>query len=185
MRARPLVRHRFLFGVRMLIPLPSLAVCLQAVTGFLEHRCHCPIRNGMILSRQFFRQYRRALASPTQRRFRMPTGGRIDQFFQRRKQLGVGFCQPLTPRTTTTKPVIDRLVRMCRPMVQFPHPGLDRIPRQSGGLRDGRHAAPAQSRCFRSCPLSAHAFVHHRRECNVLLTNPFERFCIMHTETIA
>ena len=70
-------------AVRMLIPLPSLAVRLQAVTGFLEQCCHCLIRNGMILSRQFFRQYCCTLASPAQRRFRMPTGDRIDQLFQR------------------------------------------------------------------------------------------------------
>lgn len=50
----------------------------------------------------------------------MPTGGGIDQFFQRREQPRVGFRQSLTARSTTTKPVIDRLVRMRRPVVRFP-----------------------------------------------------------------
>jgi hypothetical protein len=51
----------------------------------------------MTLARQFFRQYRRAFADPAQRRFWLPTDGRIDKFFQRRKQLQVGFCRPLAP----------------------------------------------------------------------------------------
>jgi len=115
----------------------------------------------------------------------MPASGRIDQFFQRREQLRVGFRQSFAPRTRTTNPVIDQLVRMRRSVFQFPHPGLDRIPCQTGGLRDGRHATPAQRGRLGSCPLSARAFVHHGRQRHVLSTNPFERFCIMHTGTIA
>ena len=171
-------------AVRMLIPFPRFAVRLQTVTGFLKHPRHGPIRDGMVLSRQLLSQFCGTLARPAQRRFRMPTGGWIDQLFQRCEQLWILFCQPLTSGATATNLILDQLVWMRRPVGQFPHPRLDRIPCQTGRLRDRCHAAPAQRGGLRSGPLSAHAFVHHGRERDIFLTNPFDRFWIMHTGTI-
>src|SRR5260370_25831176 len=138
----------------------------------------------MVVMLKFFGQLACAFGRPSQRRFRMPPGYRIDQSIQSLQQPWINFRQRFATAPDTAKTRNDRVIRMCLTMLQFTETSRNRIPRESGGGRDSCDTAPTEGRGFGGSPLSTHTLVHYRRQSLEFLPYPFDRWSVLHAATI-
>ena len=93
----------------------------------------------MALRRERLGQLKRGLTRPAQRTVGVAAGVRVNQGVQRRKQVRVGHGPPLGP-TTRTAHAATRI----GPLLQLPHPGIDRRARQPADPGHACAAATAQ-----------------------------------------
>lgn len=157
----------------------GLAVALQAISGFSEHRPHRPSAHRMFFARQRFGQIHRALTRPAQRR-RIASGGGFDQSVQRLRQSRIGFAQPLAPATLLACPRIYRRPRILLARRQLGQSLADGVARHPRCAAHCAHAASAVGLRFGCRPLPAHALIHQRFERSIPRLDLAERGCILH-----
>jgi len=171
-------------AIRMRRAFPSLAIGLQAVARPFQQGRDRAVRHSMVLPPEFLGQLARTLARPAQGRFRMASRRRIDQRIQGFQQSGIRFRQRLATAARTANPNAHDLLGVSLAILHFAGPHGDRVACQARSDRYRGHATPAQVRGFGSGPLPAHPLVHHRDQCQILLSNPFDRGRILHAPTI-
>jgi len=165
--------------VRMGRPLFRLAVRLETVAQLMQQSGYRPRPHSMPLAPEFPRQLRRALARPAERRLGISPRQRCDQGFQIVQQGAILLRNPLPSASLLTDAPQRRILgrRSSGQSLQFPYPGVNRLPLQTGGARNQRDTAPAQRLRFGSGPQPP-PLVHHGAQCIELA---LDQLTLLHT----
>ena len=167
-------------AIWMTAPFFRLAVALQTIPRCFQQSPNRARADGVPLSCQLVRQLCCALACPTQRRLRIASRHRIDQFLQTRCQLGINRREPFATATGFSQPRFAWSVGISFSHLQFRSPHGNRSRRNAGGVAYGPQTTTTIRSCFRCRPLTTHPFVHQRSQRKISRFNPLNGGCILH-----
>ena len=141
--------------VRMVSPLLSLPIALQAIVEVVKDLGHFRMADRVFHSGEFFRNRPRALANPPERRLRVAPCLVLDQLFQGVHQPRVRHRHRLASGSGPTNAAFHG----CGTRVDFTDPFGDRLARQSARTPDQTHASMPQHDCFTGRHKAPRAFI--------------------------